>query len=132
MFEIEFVRKTAAKLPTREENQTCINLFAYIRDANNQPGSLTIFPQQSVSVDTGVYVKIANNYVGLLIDTDKYVSREVILKNPTSIVESSNRDYISVTLKNTHSAPFTVFNGDCICHLLILQTSLPLIKESNQ
>jgi len=126
MYEIEFILKETAKIPTRQPESVGIDLFANIDNG----GFIVVQPGLSASIDTGVIAKIASSYVGLLVNSNRYVDNGLLLNNPTTIITSANRDFIQITLRNSGTNPYTIFHGESIAQLLILQSFLPIIKQA--
>ena len=127
MYEIEFILKDTAKLPVRDSESVAINLFANIQQ---DTGYITIQPGLTSYIDTGVIAKIASSYIGLIINSNKYVDNGLLLNNPTTIITSANRDFIEIKLRNNGVNPYTIFHGEQIAQLLILQSFLPIIKQA--
>lgn len=85
------------------------------------PDALTIWPHESVWIDTGVCVEIPNGYVGLqFARSGMGMKHNVCLANGVGVIDSGYRGRIRAKLINLGDKPYTVHPGDRVCQLVIV------------
>lgn len=93
------------------DNQLCMPKRAHPSDAGADLVSLMDYivqPNQQVTVDTGVAIKIPLGHVGLVFSRSGMGKVGVTLANGTGIIDSAYRGNIHVMLKNNGSSDFIV------------------------
>ena len=91
---------------------------------------LMLSPGERALVSTGVRLKIAEGYVGLLCPRSSLGSKGLTLSNCVGVIDSGYRGECKVALWNsTNGSEFKIEKGDRIAQLLILPISLPTVVE---
>lgn len=127
MLELNCVLSPGAKLPNRNQDvEAGIDLYAYILESN-KPSSITILPNQVVTINTGVIVKISQGFAGLVFNTDQQASRGIQLIQGVGLISSNYRQPIQVSVKNVSDKAHVIYWGDIVAKLVIQTAFLPKI-----
>ena len=127
MLELNCVLSPGAKLPNRNQDvEAGIDLYAYILEAN-KPGSITLLPNDVITISTGVIVKISQGFAGLIFNTDLQASKGLQLIQGVGLISSNYRQPIQISLKNISNQAHVIYWGDVIAKLVIQTAFLPKI-----
>lgn len=86
------------------------------------PVAVTVYPGESVVIDTGVHMAIPYGYCGLLVSKSGLNVKHGILS--TGLIDSSYTGSIRVKLYNHGHEAYTVKEGDKISQIVILPVLL--------
>lgn len=86
------------------------------------PVAVTVYPGESVVIDTGVHMAIPYGYCGLLVSKSGLNVKHGILS--TGLIDSSYTGSIRVKLYNHGHEAYTVKDGDKISQIVILPVLL--------
>ena len=86
------------------------------------PVAVTVYPGESVVIDTGVHMAIPYGYCGLLVSKSGLNVKHGILS--TGLIDSSYTGSIRVKLYNHGHEEYTVKEGDKISQIVILPVLL--------
>lgn len=101
-----------AKLPERQHRTDAgADLFAL--------ESYEIYPGEQKLVDTGIAVKIPENFVGLIYNRSSQGKRGITIPHSVGVIDSDYRGNLKVLLKNISEDPYLVQAGDRVAQLVI-------------
>ena len=101
-----------AKLPERAHpTDAGADLFAL--------ESYEIYPGDQKLVDTGIAVKIPENFVGLIYNRSSQGKRGITIPHSVGVIDSDYRGNLKVLLKNISEDPYLIQAGDRIAQLVI-------------
>jgi dUTPase len=129
MLELNCVLSPYAKLPELSEDDVGINLYAYLV-ADNKPQKLTILPNDIVTIDTGVTIKLSQGFVGMLFNPVNLSSIGIESTQGIGLVTSNYRDNIKITFHNRSDKAHIIYWGDLIARLIIQPVSFPKIVQA--
>lgn len=116
---------TAPELPVVLDEGAYIPVRAHEPDAGADlfsPVAVTVYPGESVVIDTGVHMAIPYGYCGLLVSKSGLNVKHGILS--TGLIDSSYTGSIRVKLYNHGHEAYTVKEGDKISQIVILPVLL--------
>lgn len=112
---IDVVLDDGAKMPIRaHEPDAGADLFS--------PAAVTVYPGESVVIDTGVHMAIPCGYAGLLVSKSGMNVKHGILS--TGLIDTGYTGSIRVKLYNHGHEAYTVREGDKISQIVILPVLL--------
>lgn len=112
---IDVVLDAGAKMPDRaHEPDAGADLFS--------PVAVTVYPGESVVIDTGVHMAIPYGWAGLLVSKSGLNTKHGILS--TGLVDAGYTGSIRVKLYNHGHEAYTVKEGDKISQIVILPVLL--------
>lgn len=77
-------------------------------------------PHATVLVGTGLFLAIPDGYHGkIFLRSSTGLKTPLRLANGTGIIDSDYRGEILLPLENTSDKPYRVFEGDCLCQIII-------------
>ena len=118
-----------ATMPTRATTGSAgYDLYADIKD------SVTIMPNQSAKISTGICIEIPNNnMVGLVYPRSGLSTKfGIILSNCVGVIDSDYRGEIIVPLWNTSHKPYTISKGDRMAQLVLTPIITPEFTQVDQ
>jgi dUTPase len=130
MQSLSFFTKTTAKLPTKNNNDLNIHLYANIIK-NNEKSKEIILPKDYIEIDLGIATKIASSYIGLLYNTRSQKLQSINFIENFNIITSEDTDFLSVKLINYGIKPYTVFHNQYIANLIIIPSVIPIVQQIN-
>ena len=111
-----------ARLPERQHRTDAgADLFAL--------ESYEIYPGEQKLVDTGIAVKIPENFVGLIYNRSSQGKRGITIPHSVGVIDSDYRGNLKVLLKNIGEDPYKISVGDRIAQLVIMPVLLPEFKD---
>ena len=87
-------------------------------------GSYEIYPGEQKLVDTGIAVKIPENFVGLIYNRSSQGKRGITIPHSVGVIDSDYRGNLKVLLKNISEDPYLIQEGDRIAQLVIQPVQL--------
>ena len=106
-----------AKLPQRAHpTDAGADLFAL--------ESYEIYPGEQKLVDTGIAVKIPENFVGLIYNRSSQGKRGITIPHSVGVIDSDYRGNLKILLKNISEDPYLVQAGDRVAQLVIQPVQL--------
>ena len=112
-----------AKLPERAHpTDAGADLFAL--------ESYTITPGEQKLVDTGIAVKIPDNFVGLIYNRSSQGKKGITIPHSVGVIDSDYRGNLKVLLKNISEDPYAIEAGDRIAQLVVQRVELPTFRDA--
>lgn len=106
-----------ARLPERAHpTDAGADLFA-LENYNINPGEQKL-------VDTGIAVKIPDNFVGLIYNRSSQGKKGITIPHSVGVIDSDYRGNLKVLLKNISEEPYNILSGDRIAQLVIQPVQL--------
>ena len=84
----------------------------------------TINPGEQKLVDTGIAVKIPDNFVGLIYNRSSQGKKGITIPHSVGVIDSDYRGNLKVLLKNISEEPYNILVGDRIAQLVIQPVQL--------
>ncbi len=119
-----------AKMPTRAyANSAAYDLAAFNLTKEGNPKTLTIGPNSTVAVPTGIGLRAPRNHVILVCSRSGLAMQSVFIANGPGVIDPDYTGEIKVLLFNGGIEPCYVKHGDRIAQALVLPfASLPLFE----
>lgn len=94
---------------------------------------LTIYPNQIISINTGIYVAIPKGFFGAVVSRSG-IARDhgIHVLNAPGIIDSDYRGEISVILHNASEEPFLIKKYDRIAQMILIpygKTEIELVDD---
>lgn len=103
-----------ALLPQRAHRTDAgADLFAWLENF------IEIYPGEQKLVDTGIAVKIPENFVGLIYNRSSQGKKGITIPHSVGVIDSDYRGNLKVLLKNISDDPYVIKTGDRIAQLVI-------------
>ena len=116
---IEIKLDKRAKMPTRAHQfDAGFDLYA--------PNAIIILPHKSVTIDTGVHMRIPDNYVGFLKSKSGLNVKHGITSE--GVIDAGYTGSIVVKLYNNSDLPYGFNTGDKITQIVILPVQTPFCE----
>jgi dUTP pyrophosphatase len=110
------------------ENKFCIPDRAYPTSAGldlKAKFGYEVPSRKQIKIQTGLYVKIPNNHVGLVFSRSGYAKHGITLANSVGVVDSEYRGEVILIVINHSNNDFTINQYDRIGQLVVLPILLP-------
>lgn len=112
-----------AQLPQRAHRTDAgADLFAWFPES--APSEIEIYPGEQKLVDTGIAVKIPENFVGLIYNRSSQGKKGITIPHSVGVIDSDYRGNLKVLLKNISDDPYKISAGDRIAQLVIQPVQL--------
>jgi dUTP pyrophosphatase len=83
-----------------------------------------IYPGEQKLVDTGIAVKIPNNFAGFIYNRSSQGKKGITIPHGVGVIDSDYRGNLKVLLKNIGEDPYKINVGDRIAQLVIQPVQL--------
>lgn len=80
---------------------------------------IEILPQQTVVIDTGLYIELPKGYEAQVRSRGGLSTKGIFVTNSPGTIDEDYRGEIKIIMTNSSNLPFTVNNGDRIAQLVI-------------
>ncbi len=123
-----------AIVPTRAKfGDSGLDLHAYIKDKDNNPGHLILWPQQPTLVSTGIQIEVPYGTEGQVRPrSGNAIKRNISVMNTPGTIDCGYRGEVKVILYFNGNQGFTQINdGDKIAQLVICPVLIvdPIVVE---
>ena len=114
---IDCLVSPGAKLPHRAHRTDAgADLFSY--------EECEIYPGEQKLVDTGIAIRIPENYVGYIFNRSSQGKNGITIPHSVGVIDSDYRGNLKVLLKNIGEDPYKILVNDRIAQLVIQQVEL--------
>lgn len=95
--------------------------------------SVTIAPEETVKVRTGIILEIPKGYGGFILPRSGIsVNHKISIPNSPGLIDSGYRGQILVALHNYSKEQYEVIEGDRIAQMVISKVLQPKFKQVNE
>lgn len=100
-------------------------------------GEIVVKPNQSIEVNTGVYLEIPKGYVGLLFIRSSFGKKGLMLKNSVGVIDSDYRGEVIAQVVNTSREDIVLTDGKRFSQIVVvpclsLKDGIEVVEELNQ
>lgn len=98
---------------------------------------IVVKPNQSVEVNTGVYLEIPRGYVGLLFIRSSFGKKGLMLKNSVGVIDSDYRGEVIAQVVNSSKGDMLLVDGERFAQIVVvpclaLKDSIEVVEELDE
>lgn len=98
---------------------------------------IVVKPNQSVEVNTGVYLEIPRGYVGLLFIRSSFGRKGLMLKNSVGVIDSDYRGEVIAQVVNSSKGDMLLVDGERFAQIVVvpclaLKGSIEVVEELDE